>query len=101
MPAPAVALLYPGDRSMRDRADPAESRFATLFEAFARAGVTAVPAVYDDAFADEVEAQLRAAVWCSSGAIPSKADDGATPWMRCCGALQTLVSSSARIPTRS
>lgn len=60
----SVALLYPGDR-----ADPAESRFALLFEAFARAGVTAVPTVYDDAFAEEVEAQLRGCgvvlVWCN------------------------------------
>lgn len=54
---------------MRDRADPAESRFADLFEAFARAGVAAVPAVYNDAFADEVEAQLRGCglvlAWCN------------------------------------
>lgn len=54
---------------MRDRSDPAESRFATLFEAFARAGVNAVPAVYNDAFAGEVEAQLRGCrfvlVWCN------------------------------------
>lgn len=54
---------------MRDRADPAESRFTDLFEAFARAGVAAVPAVYNDAFADEVEAQLRGCglvlAWCN------------------------------------
>ena len=54
-----VALLYPGDRAARDRANPAESRFAPLFDAFARAGMPAVPAVYHDDFADEVEAQLR------------------------------------------
>jgi hypothetical protein len=69
MPRPSVALLYPGDRSMRDRADPAESRFAALFGAFASAGVTAVPAVYHDAFAEEVEAQLRdcrlVLTWCN------------------------------------
>lgn len=69
MAGPSVALLYPGDRPMRDRADPTESRFALLFEAFARAGVSAVPAVYDDAFAEEVEAQLRGCglvlVWCN------------------------------------
>ena len=35
---PSLALLYPGDRSMRDRADPAESRFAALFDAFTAAG---------------------------------------------------------------
>lgn len=54
---------------MRDRSDPAESRFAPLFEAFASAGVHAVPAVYNDDFADEVEAQLRdvalVLVWCN------------------------------------
>ena len=56
---PTVALLYPGDRATRDRADPKESRFAALFEALAAAGVQAVPAVYHDDFADEVATQLR------------------------------------------
>lgn len=67
--APSVALLYPGDRAARDRSDPAESRFAALFEAFSAAGVSAEPAVYHDDFADEVHAQLRhvdaALVWCN------------------------------------
>jgi len=64
-----VALLYPGDRAARDRREPAESRFAALFDAFAAAGVRAEPAVYHDDFAEEVEAQLRAVdlvlVWCN------------------------------------
>ena len=64
-----IALLYPGDRATRDRADPAESRFAALFEAFAAAGVRALPAIYHDDFAGEVEAQLRSCalvlVWCN------------------------------------
>lgn len=64
-----VALLYPGDRAARRLADPAASRFAALFEAFAAAGIAAEPAVYHDDFADEVEAQLRAVdvvlVWCN------------------------------------
>jgi hypothetical protein len=54
---------------MRDRADPAESRFAALFDAFAAAGVRAVPAVWHDDFAAEVAAQLRGVdgvlVWCN------------------------------------
>ena len=54
-----ISLLYPGDRAARDRGDPAASRFAPLFDAFARAGTPASPAVYHDDFADEVEAQLR------------------------------------------
>jgi hypothetical protein len=66
---PSVALLYPGDRAMRDRADPAESRFAELFAAFASGGVRAEPAVYHDDFADEVGRQLRRVqvvlVWCN------------------------------------
>jgi hypothetical protein len=66
---PSMALLYPGDRALRDRADPAESRFSALFEAFARAGAPAAPAVYHDDFADEVERQLRGCrvvlVWCN------------------------------------
>jgi len=59
MPKSRVALLYPGDRAARARSDPAESRFAPLFEAFATAGIAPVPAIYHDDFADEVEAQLR------------------------------------------
>ena len=68
-PAPTVALLYPGDRAARDRADPAASRFAALFEALAAAGVKAEPAIYHDDFADEVTAQLLGMqvvmVWCN------------------------------------
>lgn len=67
--APSLALLYPGDRALRERADPAESRFAGLFEALRAAGIRAEPAVYHDDFADEVEAQLRGVggvlVWCN------------------------------------
>lgn len=68
-PAPKVALLYPGDRIARDRADPAASRFAALFEAFAAAGVNAQPAVWHDDFANEVRDQLRTVqlvlAWCN------------------------------------
>lgn len=56
---PALALLYPGDRAQRDRADPAESRFSALFAALAAAGIEVEPAVYHDDFCDEVEVQLR------------------------------------------
>lgn len=54
---------------MRDRSDPAESRFALLFKAFALAGIPAKPAIYHDDFAEVVEEQLRGAalvlVWCN------------------------------------
>jgi len=66
---PRIALLYPGDREARDRADPAASRFAALFQGFAEAGVAAEPAVWHDDFADEVAAQLRGVqavlAWCN------------------------------------
>ena len=55
---PRLAILYPGDRAVRDRADPAASRFVTLFDAFATAGVAAEPAIYHDDFRDEVLQQL-------------------------------------------
>jgi len=55
---PRLAILYPGDRAARGRADPAESRFLKLFEAFARAGVAAEPAIYQDDFRDDVLEQL-------------------------------------------
>jgi hypothetical protein len=64
-----IALLYPGDREARSRADPAASRFAALFDAFAAAGVAAEPAIWHDDFADEVAQQLRQVqavlVWCN------------------------------------
>jgi len=64
-----VALLYPGDRAARDRSDPAESRLAVLFSAFEAAAVHAEPAVWNDDFAEEVEAQLREVdavlAWCN------------------------------------
>ncbi|KNZ31898.1 MAG: hypothetical protein AD742_14705 [Methylibium sp. NZG] len=69
VPQRQVALLYPGDRAARDRADPAASRFAALFDAFAAVGVSAEPAVYHDDFADEVRHQLLGVqlvlVWCN------------------------------------
>ena len=58
-PSSSVAILYPGDRATRDRADPAASRFAPLFAALGAAGVRVEPAVYHDDFEGEVEAQLQ------------------------------------------
>lgn len=68
-PLPRIALLYPGDYAARVRAEPGESRFASLFAALTAAGLHAEPAIYHDDFADEVAAQLRAVdgvlVWCN------------------------------------
>lgn len=69
VPAPRVALLYPGDRAVRDRAERAASRFAALFDALGAAGVHAEPAVWHDDLAAEVKAQLLGVqavlVWCN------------------------------------
>ena len=54
------AILYPGDRAARERADASASRFAPLFDALTQAGVAVQPAVYHDEACDEVEAQLAA-----------------------------------------
>jgi hypothetical protein len=68
-PFSKIALLYPGDRAARDRADPEASRFAALFDALAAAGVSAEPAVWHDDFADEVRQQLLGVqlvlAWCN------------------------------------
>lgn len=56
--AAKVALLWRGDRAARDAASAETSRFVRVFEALARAGISAEPAVFDEAFADEVRAQL-------------------------------------------
>lgn len=42
----------------RGRATPQNNRFYRVFEELAAAGVRAEPAVYDEAFADEVRDQL-------------------------------------------
>lgn len=57
--SPVVALLYRGDRAARSAADSTASRFGPLFAALANGGIRAEPAVYDDDFAEEVEAQLN------------------------------------------
>ncbi len=53
-----VAILYPGDEETRRNATAENNRFADLFRAFAAAGAHVEPAVYDDAFHDEVRQQL-------------------------------------------
>jgi hypothetical protein len=64
-----VALLYPGDRAARDRADPADGRFAPLFAALSAAGIAVEPAVWNEDFADEVREQLlrvqAVLAWCN------------------------------------
>lgn len=53
-----LAILYPGDRAARDRADAAESGLMGLFQAFQAANVVVEPAVYHDDFGSQVWQQL-------------------------------------------
>jgi hypothetical protein len=56
--APKVAVVWRGDREMRRAATPQNNRYHAVFAALSEAGVRAEPAVFDEAFADEVRDQL-------------------------------------------
>ncbi len=58
---PKIAIVWRGDREARTAATPANNRFHRIFEELALLGITAEPAVYDEAFADECRDQLLAA----------------------------------------
>jgi hypothetical protein len=56
-----VAIVWRGDRDARRDATAQNNRFHRVFEELAALGIAAEPAVYDEAFADEIRAQLLAA----------------------------------------
>jgi len=56
-----VAILWRGDAEARQFATPRNNRFHRIFEELAAVGIDAEPAVYDEAFADEVREQLLSA----------------------------------------
>jgi hypothetical protein len=53
-----IAILSRGDAAARRDTTPHNSRFVRVFDALAAAGIEAEPAIYDEAFADEVRNQL-------------------------------------------
>jgi hypothetical protein len=55
-----VAVLWRGDSETRRAATPQNNRYHSIFEELAGVGIHAEPAVYDEAFAEEVRAQLLA-----------------------------------------
>jgi hypothetical protein len=59
--APKVAVVWRGDHEARRTATPQNNRFRHVFEALEAIGIPAEPAVYDEAFADEVRDQLLTA----------------------------------------
>jgi len=56
-----IAIVSRGDRATRQAATPQNSRFYRVFEELAALRIAAEPAIYDEAFADEVRTQLLAA----------------------------------------
>ena len=55
---PKIAILWRGDREAREAATPQNNRYHRIFEELAALGVAAEPAVFDEAFAEEVREQL-------------------------------------------
>ena len=53
-----VAILWRGDAAARQTASAGNNRFHRIFEELVALGIDAEPAVYDEAFADEVREQL-------------------------------------------
>jgi hypothetical protein len=53
-----IAVLWRGDREARQAATPQNNRYHRIFEELAVLGIHAEPAIYDEAFADEVREQL-------------------------------------------
>lgn len=53
-----MALVWHGDRAARDTVNREEHRFSAVAQALRAVGVESEPAVYNDAFADEVREQL-------------------------------------------
>jgi hypothetical protein len=56
-----IAIVWRGDAEARRNASPQNNRFHQIFEELDALGMQAEPAVYDEAFADEVREQLLSA----------------------------------------
>lgn len=56
---PRIALLYPGDRGLRDHPDVADGRFGNVCAALTAQGARVEAAIWHDDFCDEVRAQLK------------------------------------------
>jgi hypothetical protein len=72
-----VAIVYPGDRSIRDNATPDNNRLAQVFRALAAVGLHAEPAVYHDDFFEEVRRQLMQ-------------QDAVLVWLFCPSQMETI-----------
>ena len=86
MTAPKIAIVWRGDREARRTATAANNRFHRVFEALTGVGLQPEPAVYDEAFADEVRRQLLQAdgvlVWVNPLQDGQKTREALDPLLR-------------------
>lgn len=107
MPLPTpftVAIVSRGDRATRDAATAANSRFSAVFAALERLGLVALPAVFDEAFADEVRDQLLAVdavlVWVDPISKDGRRRDGLDALLREVSDAGVLVSGHPDVIAR-
>ena len=93
-----VAVLWRGDPRTRSEATPQNNRYRGVFDALAALGIEAEPAVYDDALADEVRAQLLACDGVLVWSIRFPTDRTGSGSTRCCATSPRRVCGSAPIP---
>jgi len=97
MTSAKIAIVWRGDHEARRTATPANNRFHRVFEELGAVGIEAEPAVYDEAFADEVRAQLLKAdgvlVWVNPLQDGVKTREALDPMLREVAARGPWVSA--------
>jgi len=94
-----IAVLWRGDREARQAATPQNNRYHRIFEELAALGIHAEPAIYDEAFADEVREQLLTTDGVLVWVDPSAEGKPARRSMRYCGMSHRADPGSAPTPT--
>jgi hypothetical protein len=94
-----IAILWRGDAEARQVATPQNNRFYRIFEELLAVGIEAKPAVYDEAFADDVREQLLAADGVLVWVDPIHQRKSVRRSIRCCATWRNEVRGSARTLT--
>jgi len=94
-----IAILWRGDTEARRAATPHNNRFYRIFEELADLGIKAEPAVYDEAFADEVREQLLSADGGLCGSIRSIKERPERHLTPCCATSPHAALGSVRTRT--
>jgi hypothetical protein len=97
IPKPKVAVVWRGDREARRMATPKNNRYHRVFEELAALGIHAEPAVFDEAFADEVREQLLAVDGVLVWSIRYRMARHVRCSTRCCATSRRADRGSARI----